>query len=520
MEAVMNLYRLKTLMIIYILLLIFMIPSFISASEDKLRHHLIVLIDRSIKKSNIPKATMEKILNNLSVICFKNDNAVLGSFKLTEESIDLLSEHGISDEILKSLGSLKNEEFTSRDKFRDTIRKQTDQNLSTENEKLILKYSYVPSDRQKLLLPNWDYLSILSSGLTSGAANFENFIQVESYEFTLNYEQNVFHEFLESIYQNPDNFFNAGWGMIPQAPSLSIAFFKGEPTPTIHRTFLAFITDNVYQGSLSPDIKATDLAKKREWDLLTENENVDITLAQNDEERVNGKFAFKSKLNDKFGEITLEIFEVLPNAKYNIYDFLNLPQEIKFYTRTDDDKYKQENLITAKPKQANEYEIIEMKAQLLEADGTVIDENWFSWKTFSQPFEFPALDSNYTNKVLKVEMDFWVHFKPDIYGIHVLYPGKLGSPYFEGLHKEALIGFPSIENIKLFGRWEPPEWLYVRTPSRLPYLKIAIKNQDIIETRRRVVSFWHFVSLCLTLIVIGVGFRIFILKTGGILEIR
>ena len=430
---------------VFVAVLFFCVPLSIA---DDFKHHVIVLIDRSnpMDASQNRRAAIDKLVTEvLEDVCFQKDTIVSG-------------------------------------------RKLLDQTKG-------------------------DYLSIISFGMTR-RPDFLDFIQTVKdvngieYNYRQDFSEGMFQtgELLNAI-KNYDDFFNFHWSAISLSMPMGI-YHIGRPNDNIqvHRTFLILITDEDYAG-LADAVLELDLIERTsrfegfevQHSLEARNifKNIRSTLFWN---KVPENDPYEKELGEKPITIKLKVYEFTPIAKIFAIESL-----IQYDIRRIDfmrvkGGYASEFKI-APINQGSSLHVQKINIKLVDDSNQIINNNQVTLAnvTANNTIKF-NLNHHYADVAdrLKLVMNFWVHWKNDIYGVHVLHPE--GSPLqgSKGLNRELKVEFEP--TLKVWGVLPLINSFYDFSTSFLGDSQIRIQN------------FWEAAIAFFAIAIIGFFFIWFIIR--------
>ncbi len=398
------------------------------------------------------------------------------------------------------------------DRVEDPEKRSDVKKIMTEilDEVCFRKNDIVPSVPGRKLLDRskGDCLSIISFGMTKQNPDFLDFIQTvkdnngESYRYRQDYTEDIFRD--DELWNATDypEFFSFLWSAISLSMPMGIYHLReADQEVQINRTFLILITDAQYNGGGDPiqeveNMRTTAISQKHPIKNIPHAfrtyRNVQSTLMW--KKVPDDKTPYERKLGKLGRQLFLKLFEFTPIAKVFAIESLIRYDNREMYFKRVHGGY-QSDFSIEPISQDTPFRIRKLEARLLDDSGQVVNNNEksFSDVDHKETIRF-FLNHRYAEikHKLKLELKFWVHWKNDVYGVHVLSPHGNDIQGAKGLTRSVRVEFEPTLKI----------WGIVPLDNRFYDLSTYFLRGSQLDEQSNVQMFWEAMSAVVIMLII------------------
>ena len=309
------------------------------------------------------------------------------------------------------------------------------------------------------LLQNGDYLSVLSFGFRKRNPDVDEFIQAIDFKkgnpvkVDSTFNQTVFSDLWKHIKgYGYEKFYDWNWTGLSFAGPHALQYLNGQNNPkNVGRTFVIIITDGEFNGLGDPNNEIKEI--ETYWDDFgTRVKNRTEIIPRYNEVREafswNRIYEYSSNPGRQKNNYKMEVMEYIPIQKTFAIEAI-LPLEPRFFfKRTLNDSYTQNLEIKPYVNPAFSVECMNLKLKDTSNNKLVWSKD-FHQLDGSKKFKLEVAKP-YKSEHLMVEAKFWVHFNDDAYGLHMLSPYGSMLQGKNGLNRMYPVVFEKNERI-LFG---------------------------------------------------------------------
>lgn len=307
--------------------------------------------------------------------------------------------------------------------------------VKRELPKLIFENNRFLKNRALLDQTKGDYLTVISFGKGSRERDLRRFIQDipspfdKSQRYLSDYNSDTFNtlanHLIDPIRQmgEPDfDFFNRYQSIISLAMPMALYDLRRDDgTVVVHRTFVVFITDELFNGG-DPNQELqviTGLTSKERTRVIEIYRSIQSSFVWS---------AFAGKQQSlQSGLAKIRVFEFTPIAKeFAIESLIRFNSGELFFKRQPGNFHAQFTLTPTN--QSSDFFIAEIQARLVDANGALVGNNqkMLLGLTQQETLDF-QIDNSQAGSNLTLDLRFVVNWREENYGIHQLHPdgGKL-----------------------------------------------------------------------------------------------
>lgn len=386
---------------------------------------------------------------------------LIGVYSHSQTVKDSLKHHVIV--LLDRSGSVDRDSQIPEYMARDMIKYRLKKVCFLKNETL---KKFLPVER--LLLEKGDYLSVLSFGFDKYDPSVDDFIETIPFhnklEVTLEdaYDENIFSNlwnYIDDI--NYKRFFDKNWTGLSFAGAHALNALNSKTNPKdVGRTFIIIVTDGDFNGLGDPNLELNNLINY--WDdnnVTVENREKIIPKYNQIKQAFTWNKIYDDETNPgmKKRNYKLEIIEYKPlQQTFAIEAVVPLESELVF-RRTPQKSYQKDFNVSIN--QNSTFQIERMNLQIKDTikNKIIWTKDYYKlYNSTSLPLEISKQDKS---ENLAVEATFWVHYNDGSYGVHMLYPNGDAIQGSKGLHRSIPVAFEKSDRI-LFGTLPLSDSLY------------------------------------------------------------